>query len=474
MLWLALALILVLQIFLRLPFLLEPLERDEGFYGYMGQRILAGEIPYRDVFDHKPPVVYYIYAAIGGSSIFPLRVFTLLYSLLTTAAVFGAGFLLLGSSGGLLSAFLYALFSGGPLIQGASSNSETFMVLPLVLALICFLLAGKKNSLALYFLAGLLSGLAFMIKQVAIFNLLVFVFWEPKKEPRVLLAGSLLLSGFLTVPAFFIIYFWLNGAGGDFSNCVFFVNQIYLKSSPVPFFFLDPRYGWHIIWALIMNENGILWLLSLVSLFIICIKDRSREMLLVAFWGLASFLGVTAGTLFFGHYFIQVIPAFCVLSAFALIRIKETVARIIVLILIGFIFILNLGFQLPFYFKYNPYQINEMKYGTNAFGVAHFAALDLSAKIKQSDDIFVWAAEPEVYFYLNKKAPSRYSYYFGWMTELKANEQIFGDLKNKNPKYILWTNYAPAFPELENWVKGNYTLSEMYFSWKLLVRKNNG
>lgn len=434
----------------------------------MGQRILAGEIPYRDVFDHKPPVVYYIYASvikIFGSSIFSVRVFTLLYSSLTTIAVFGAGFLILGSTGGLLSAFLYALYSGGPLIQGASSNSESFMVLPLVLALIFFLQARKKNSRALYFFAGLLSGLAFMIKQVALFNFLVllaFVF-----SPQLVL-------GFAVFPALIFVYFWFNGAGGEFLNCVFLVNQIYLKASPVPMFFLDPRYGWQIIRSQIMNENGILWLLSVASLFIIFIKDRSKEIMLLAFWGLASFLGVTAGTLFFGHYFIQLIPAYCLLSAFALLKIRETPAKIIILILLGFVFLLNFEYQAPFYFKFNPYQINEMKYGTNAFGVAHLASLDLLSKIKPNDDVFVWAAEPEVYFYLNKRAPSRYSYYFGWMAELKANEQIFSDLKNKSPKFVLWTNYAPAFPELESWIKRNYTLTERYFSWELLMRKNNG
>ncbi|MBI5078715.1 glycosyltransferase family 39 protein, partial [Candidatus Saganbacteria bacterium] len=140
--------ILLTQFTLRVPFLQEPLERDEGLYGYMGQRILAGELPYRDVFDHKPPAVYYIYAGIikvFGSSLFSIRAAAAVYSLFTTAAIFGVGFLLMGLNGGLLSAFLYALFSGGPLIQGASANTEAFMVLPMVLALWCFLRAFQNS-----------------------------------------------------------------------------------------------------------------------------------------------------------------------------------------------------------------------------------------------------------------------------------------------------------------------------------------
>jgi hypothetical protein len=34
--------------------------RDQGVYLYVGQQILEGKIPYRDVWDHKGPLVYYI------------------------------------------------------------------------------------------------------------------------------------------------------------------------------------------------------------------------------------------------------------------------------------------------------------------------------------------------------------------------------------------------------------------------------
>jgi hypothetical protein len=36
--------------------------RDQGVYLYIGRQILEGKIPYRDVWDHKGPVIYYINA----------------------------------------------------------------------------------------------------------------------------------------------------------------------------------------------------------------------------------------------------------------------------------------------------------------------------------------------------------------------------------------------------------------------------
>ena len=46
---------------IRAPYLSVPLERDEGEYAYIAQRIGHGEIPYRDSFDQKPPGVFAVY-----------------------------------------------------------------------------------------------------------------------------------------------------------------------------------------------------------------------------------------------------------------------------------------------------------------------------------------------------------------------------------------------------------------------------
>jgi len=38
------------------------LERDSGVFHYVGWLITQGKIPYRDVWDHKPPVIFFINA----------------------------------------------------------------------------------------------------------------------------------------------------------------------------------------------------------------------------------------------------------------------------------------------------------------------------------------------------------------------------------------------------------------------------
>ena len=60
--------VIILLLALRLPSLVQPAGGDQGLYGYAGQRILAGDVMYRDVWDQKPPAVALLYAAAVASS----------------------------------------------------------------------------------------------------------------------------------------------------------------------------------------------------------------------------------------------------------------------------------------------------------------------------------------------------------------------------------------------------------------------
>ena len=60
-LFLTLACVLLI---VRLPSLVQPMGADQGLYAYVGDRILAGELPYRHAWDQKPPAIHYTYAAL--------------------------------------------------------------------------------------------------------------------------------------------------------------------------------------------------------------------------------------------------------------------------------------------------------------------------------------------------------------------------------------------------------------------------
>jgi hypothetical protein len=99
---------------LLIPSLFYPFARDQGVFAYAGSLILKGGWPYRDVWDLKPPGIYYTYAAMlgcTGSTMAGVRACDLIAAVLTALLLRGALEPMIGSQaawlGSLLSAALY-------------------------------------------------------------------------------------------------------------------------------------------------------------------------------------------------------------------------------------------------------------------------------------------------------------------------------------------------------------------------------
>jgi len=90
LLWLALVAALLA---LRVPSLVQPAGGDQGLYVYEGQRVLAGDVPYRDVWDQKPPGPAFLYAALWTlwphESVVPLADFAASAAIATLLIVIG-------------------------------------------------------------------------------------------------------------------------------------------------------------------------------------------------------------------------------------------------------------------------------------------------------------------------------------------------------------------------------------------------
>ena len=54
--------ILGLAFILRMKFWGQPFEMDEGAHAYMGWGMLQGLVPYRDMYNGKPPGIYALHA----------------------------------------------------------------------------------------------------------------------------------------------------------------------------------------------------------------------------------------------------------------------------------------------------------------------------------------------------------------------------------------------------------------------------
>src|SRR5688572_20295958 len=116
---------------LRAPLFDLPLERDEGEYAYIAWRLGAGETPYLDWFDQKPPGVFFAYRAalsLPGDPVVTIRAVAALFSAGSAIALFALVRALLGSAPAAgVAALLYAFLSADPRMQGPIANTEIFM-----------------------------------------------------------------------------------------------------------------------------------------------------------------------------------------------------------------------------------------------------------------------------------------------------------------------------------------------------------
>ena len=472
---LILILVLVLQVNLFVPFLREPLERDEGAYAYIAQRLRVGEVPYRDSFDHKPPAIYFTYAFIFkyfGESILSIRLFTLLVSLLCTLLIYLIAYWFWGSMGALLAAFLYAVFSGGPFIQGTSANTETFMLLPMLIAFYLFILSIKKNlwdNLALL-CAGIFSGLAVMFKPVALLNFLalfLFAFFMPDRSRKEKTLNLINLGlGFLLFPLVFLCYFWTKQALFDFINLAFVYNFTYLHSQ---------LWFWSNYLRVFICANSILWLLAISAAIHIMLKERKYELWLLTIWAALSVLGVISGKSFYGHYFIQAMPALILLSTFTLLKYREersvNISSITMAVALFALSIIIIIYQYQIYLS-PPDKISLIKYGYPNFVVAREVAEYVKAHTAPKDSIYIWGAEPEIYFYSQRKAASKYIYYYPLFNAKELTlKPIVEELARHQPKEIILA--APMIEKsvLADYIKLKYQKIKTFWQWEVWERK---
>jgi 4-amino-4-deoxy-L-arabinose transferase-like glycosyltransferase len=107
--------------------LLQPYAyHDSGVFLYAGWRMLNGEIPYRDFWDHKPPMIYLINAAglaIGRNSRWGVWLLECCAILIAAWIGLSIGKKLFGSSPAILSMFLW-LGTLVFVIQGGNFTTE--------------------------------------------------------------------------------------------------------------------------------------------------------------------------------------------------------------------------------------------------------------------------------------------------------------------------------------------------------------
>lgn len=453
--------LMLILVVMRIHFVTEPFERDEGGHAYMAQRFLKGETLYRDYWDSKPPGIVFIYASMFKfyeDNLITVRVLSIFFGLIALLLVFLLTEEIYNDKIACFAALFYAIFSGGPLIQGCSANAEPFMVIFTLLGLYLFVKAEKNRSNIIYLLSGIAFGSAFMVKQIALAGFLAVCIYILLIQRNNIKRFMIILAGFAVSWLPVIFYFWYKGILNDFIYAVFVFNFTYVKVA----------YTWDWlrkakdIFFYITRENSLLWFLGISALFM------DRKNIIIKLWFLAAVVCISVSGRFFPHYYIQIIPVLSVLSGYSFYTLFSKIksrefwrnnANVFAVVTVAFLIMVICINQYRFYLKLSPDEVSRVKYSWD-FVAMQAIGEEIGRQTGQDDLIYVWGNEPEIYFYSKRECPTKYIYslhmrispYFKEM----AQKQIKNDLLENKPKLIVVLESFDDFPWMQEFIRTYY------------------
>lgn len=294
------------------PFLTEPFDRDELAYGVVARLLLDGGQPYRDLFDHKPPLIYLWFALsfeLFGENEWGPRILGALALSGAAAGTMVAAAMLYGSRARWIAGTIFGLACGVALVR-PYANLEPFMLLPMCWSLVFALRARGGGGCGSIALAAVFASVACLTKPVALPNAAVVLWlcvgkggWQDTAR---------WMAWFATPAALLGLWFVGLGTADEalYANVTY--NLLYAAELPVA---EKLRLLAHNGVAVGMASGPVVLAGTLGAARILARHNRDDRVALA--WLAASIAGTAATGRFAGHYFIQMFPAMAIAGAAA-------------------------------------------------------------------------------------------------------------------------------------------------------------
>jgi len=481
---------------LRLPSLVQPMGADQGLYAYVGERILEGQLAYRDAWDQKPPGIHYVYAALRAvarsDAVVPAAD---LASAAVIALLLGVlGTRLGGPAAGLLSAVAFLALSdpgfaryGGVRIR---AQCETFVAVAITGALV--LATGRRSALRI-FAAGVLIGGAFTLKYNAgVFGLVVIaaaaltsgVTW---KDLGWLTLGSVVL------PALLLVVFWRGGALDDLYQATIAYNVQYSAETYASRWAM-PAY----LLRLPLERARLdgLWFVGGLGCGVLLVAGlRKRVAWLPVAWVAAACLSIAInGSRSLPQYFVQAAPALGLAAglgaAIAFTPLSTRLRWVAALLIAAGIWragpdpfpslAQNLWHDTQYIAGRIDRRTHLARYG-GARSTEKFSALDnldlgafLGSRTSRDEPVYVFGFSPGAYVYAGRRSASRFFWSRPVIVDFHASDPRYGvaglanDLRRSPPAYVVLQqhDWAPDVQDsaafflsrapLADWLRAEY------------------
>jgi hypothetical protein len=305
------------------PSLLYPFGRDQSVFAYVAQVLQRGGLPYRDVWDLKPPGIYFLYRAMldltAQPSMTAVRVVDLAWACASGLALYMVGRRFAGVVAAAAAGVWYAAAYLRMEFWGMA-QAESFAALPLIVALACWWRGWERRAPWLFVAAGVLGGVAATLKFTAALPLLVPLLvaaatrgaGEPGDAPgRPLLAAAALTAAGAAVPVVACVL-WMRGTG-CWEPYLEIQRGFVAGYTRLDVETLAVRGGGQTL--AIVLRYAVPALLAAAGVVALRRAGRSREVGLVAGWLGAAVVAVWLQNKFYRYHWIAVLPPLCLLAA---------------------------------------------------------------------------------------------------------------------------------------------------------------
>lgn len=444
----------------------QPLQYDSEIYNYIGMLISEGGIPYIDVFDHKPPFIYfvsYLGFQVTPNSTWGIFFLTFGLGLWSVMLLFERLREMLGST--IKSLFISTIYVG--LISYPYILQEPFLTRQLAAYMIVIFWAigtSKLGAKIKFLMLGALMSIVFLTQQNEFVAMLIWFFYFIFSDTNSVLNQKLKVKFIYTgigvaLPLIIttgILLLWQNIE--QFWNDAFIFNYKYVSTNS-----LYER----LINTLAYRKSLVLIKLLFPILLVINIFRHGKKFKIHTVClatCIVQFLSIALSGRAFSHYFLTLIPYLVIWMVYTFVDIKvNSKLRKFVLaataIIIG-IFTLK---HLSYLQDKKPYDVNNpvaIEVGKVKGEIGQFYSFDPSyLRINHN---------------LRIVAPSKWVYSHFAFTSLDPNgriiSEIISDLDKWNTKYVL--NNPQSTPEgLSQYLNEKYVKIMQYHNRVLLERK---
>ncbi|GMR11342.1 MAG: hypothetical protein BMS9Abin28_2172 [Anaerolineae bacterium] len=450
---------------------------DSGLFAYAGELISEGALLYQDIWDTKPPGIFYLNALaviLGGDTPWAIWWFELIWTSLTGVVLLWVLVSLTGTLAGFAATFLVMMTALHPAYVSGGNYTESYALLPQVLTLAAATAYFRTTKSIWIFIMGLLTAAAFLLKPtyialgVASLGTALVAVRGSVRRPSALRHLALFGAGFLLPVLLAAAYWSFQGGLDELWEAVFRQNVIYVREG----FSIRSLYG---TGRKLVLEQPLASLVVLTLASFVMFAGRSlagglsawpppepkratyrRWLLFVAFAALPleiAFVAVSGRN--FGHYFLTPLPAMSVAIAYLFLEIQRGFQRrseagawfpVAIAVLAGLLF----AWGIEVFAKEAPEPAHIGDLFQRSLGGEYWTD-ELEQYVMENSDaddlVLAWGYNPGLYFLADRRAPTRYLFHAQLLTPGPAGrqrfEQFMADIEHNPPILIVAQTDSP-------------------------------